>query len=217
MPTASGGAPAIDRLGPNIAAFQEGGLDMRTFPRAVAFGALLVSLLYSNSLASAGAILASLHDRAVADHQRDQSSIFSFSRQTGDSTRLHRAPSPLKLKSPYMAAFYSVIPGAVVHGCGHIYAGEGNTGVLLLGLEFTGGVLLFLGFQSSFGGASHQGDADMLGFAGLFLFAGSWVYDMVGSPIAVVRRNRYIRETEGSGYDFKRQPREFRLTFAWHF
>jgi TM2 domain-containing membrane protein YozV len=189
---------------------------MKIAGRSVLLTALLMYLLSGNANASTRGVPDNLSNRTLLSQPRDQRFSFLFAQQTEHLTELQTPPS-LKLKSPYMAALYSVIPGAVVHGCGHFYAGEGNTGVLLLGLEFSGGVLLFLGFQSAFGGPSHQGDADMLGFAGLLLFAGSWVYDMVGSPIAVARRNRYIREIQQSEFDMKRQQREFKLTFTWHF
>jgi TM2 domain-containing membrane protein YozV len=127
------------------------------------------------------------------------------------------SPHSLKLKSPYVAVFYSVIPGVLVHGSGHFYAGKGGTGTTLLGLEAAGALLLYFGSLSAFQGSSHQNDTDAMGYIGLALFAGSWVYDIVGSPIVIVKRNRYINEIRGSQYDIDRQQRELKLTFVWHF
>ncbi len=184
--------------------------------RLILLSALLMYLLSGNANASARRVPDNLPNRILLSQPRHQRFSLLFAQQTQDSTRLQISPS-LKRKSPYMAAFYSVIPGVLVHGSGHFYAGKEGTGSALLGLEAAGVLLLYFGSLSAFQGSSHQNDTDAMGYIGLALFAGSWVYDMVGSPIAVVRRNRYIKETEGTQYDFKREPRQFRLTFAWHF
>lgn len=154
-------------------------------------------------------------DDTVCQVPVERSYLF-IAQQTKDSTKVH-IPNPLKLKSPYLAVFYSVIPGVLFHGSGHFYAGKGGTGSLLLGLETAGGLLLYLGSLSTFQGSSHQYDTDAMGYTGLLLFVGSWVYDVVGSPIAVVRQNRYIQEIRESRNDFDRQHQDFKLTFVWHF
>ncbi len=178
--------------------------------------AVLTFLLFGNGKALPPAVPDHFFKSPLLSQQPDNRFSFLFAQQAEDSTKPQTAPS-LKLKSPYTAAFYSVIPGVLVHGSGHFYAGKEGTGSALLGLEAAGVLLLYFGSLSAFQGSSHQNDTDAMGYMGLALFAGSWVYDMVGSPIAVVRRNRYIKETEGTQYDFKREPRELRLTFAWHF
>jgi TM2 domain-containing membrane protein YozV len=189
---------------------------MKFAGRSILLAPLLMYLLSADACASTSGLPDDLSSGAILSQPRDQPFSFLFAQQAVDSTQPHSLPS-LKLKSPYMAAFYSVIPGVLVHGSGHFYAGKEGTGSALLGLEAAGVLLLYFGSLSAFQGSSHQNDTDAMGYIGLALFAGSWVYDMVGSPIAVVRRNRYIKETEGTQYDFKREPRQLRLTFAWHF
>lgn len=136
--------------------------------------------------------------------------------QMEDSTKVH-LPNSLKLKSPYMAAFYSVIPGVLVHGCGHFYAGKSGTGCLLLGLEAGGVVLLYVSFLSAFGGAARQTDTDAIAFTGLLLFGGSWVYDFVASPIVVVRQNKYLRQEKRTGLKFQMKDGDLRLVAVWRF
>ncbi|NIN00599.1 MAG: hypothetical protein GTO24_21690 [candidate division Zixibacteria bacterium] len=123
----------------------------------------------------------------------------------------------LKLKSPYMAVFYSFFPGVLVHGSGHFYAGKAGIGSALLGFEAAGALLLYFGSLSAFQGSSHQNDTDAMGYMGLVLFAGSWVYDLVDSPIVVVRQNKYLRQEKRAGIKLKMKDGDLRLVAVWRF
>jgi hypothetical protein len=103
-----------------------------------------------------------------------------------------------------MAIFYSIIPGIFIHGSGHFYAGKTNTGTLLFGAEAAGVLITYLGFLSSFRGIENQDDTDLMGLVGVVLFAGSWVYDVIGSPIAVRKQNRKL--IQNSNTELKLQP-----------
>lgn len=189
---------------------------MEIAERSIAVTALLICLFWTNTYASTSRAYTYLSNPTITGPPPVKRLNFMFAQQLKDSTEVE-FPNSLKHKSPYMAVFYSVIPGVLVHGSGHFYAGKGGTGTTLLGLEAAGALLLYFGSLSAFQGSSHQNDTDAMGYIGLALFAGSWVYDIVGSPIVIVKRNRYINEIRGSQYDIDRQQRELKLTFVWHF
>jgi hypothetical protein len=119
-----------------------------------------------------------------------------FAQQINDSIKaewwdsIHGERSrTIKLKDPKMAVFYAFIPGIVVHGSGHFYARKTKTGFLLLGAEVVGVSLVgWSAFATAMGG--YDPGVELLGFGGLMLFVGSWVYDVVGSPIAVKKDNQ---------------------------
>jgi hypothetical protein len=143
-------------------------------------------------------------------------SLFLLAQQSQDSTAVKKMNS-LKLKSPYMAIFYSVVPGIIVHGSGHFYAGKTNTGYLLLGTEAAGLLFLYLGFEEALGGSSYQNDADIMGWTGLALFSGSWLYDVIGSPIAVQKQNQKLFKGENTELRFQPKDSGLRLVLVCHF
>jgi hypothetical protein len=102
--------------------------------------------------------------------------------------------------------FYAIIPDIMVHGSGHFYAGKTKTGFLLLGTEVAGTGLVFLaglaGFAEAEGGESYI-DPELWGFAGLLLFVGSWVYDVVMSPIAVKKDNQKLVGKKSTNLKFE--------------
>jgi hypothetical protein len=143
---------------------------------------LLLCLLSDSIYASESKFNYLLIDSTMESSKRVGCLNLLLSQHMQDSSK-QWSPHSLKLKSPYMAVFYSVIPGVLVRGSGHFNAGKGGTGTTLLGLEAAGALLLYFGSLSAFQGSSHQNDTDAMGYIGLALFAGSWVYDIVGSPI----------------------------------
>ncbi|MCJ7457570.1 MAG: hypothetical protein MUP17_01090 [candidate division Zixibacteria bacterium] len=102
---------------------------------------------------------------------------------------------PAKLKSPTTALVIALVPGSIVHGAGHFYVGKTKTAIGLFGAEIIGAGLTFLGALGSLrgdtGGESSGGGEVVLAL-GLGLFAGSWIYDVVGSPFAVKDQNDKI-------------------------
>jgi hypothetical protein len=97
-----------------------------------------------------------------------------------------------KLKSPWIAFGIALVPGAIGHGLGHFYAGKNRTAGLLFGAEVAGGFLLYISSLSAFGGPPYQNETDLMALTGIILFAGSWVYDVIGSPIAVKKKNQKL-------------------------
>jgi hypothetical protein len=133
-----------------------------------------------------------------------------------DSVRL------MRLKSPWIALGMALVPGAIIHGAGHFYAGKITTGFLLLGTEVAGTGLVFLaglsGFAEAEGGESSI-DPELWGFAGLLLFVGSWVYDVVGSPIAVKKENQKLvgKKYADLKFEFDHKYDSIRIVFVKQF
>jgi hypothetical protein len=121
-----------------------------------------------------------------------------FAQQTQDTTRIKTTES-LKLKNPNIAFFYAFIPGFFVHGAGHFYAGEKKTGWILVAGEVVSlGVLTFsglVGFAQAMGGESSI-SSDMLALTGSVIFIGTWVYDLIGAPIAVKKNNQILLQKQ---------------------
>jgi len=101
--------------------------------------------------------------------------------------------TPGKLKSPTKALVIALVPGSVVHGAGHFYAGKTKTAFVLFGAEIIGAGMAFLGGAVSnlphdTGGESGSG-GDAVLILGLGLFVGSWMYDVMQSPLVVKNQN----------------------------
>jgi TM2 domain-containing membrane protein YozV len=125
-----------------------------------------------------------------------------------------------KPKSLWIALGIALVPGTVVHGAGHFYAGRIKTGFLLLGTEVVGaslvGVGAIAGFAEVMGGESTL-DAELWVFGGLILFVGSWVYDVVGSPIVVMKTNKDQLQRKHSGLKIQIKDGNVKLVTIWSF
>jgi hypothetical protein len=140
-----------------------------------------------------------------------------FAQQTQDSTKLQTPPS-LKLKSPYVAVFYSVFPGMVLHGAGHVYAGKTGTGVALFAVEFVG--FMFMSADAVARSEKEEMPDDgreTAAFVGSVLFFGSWVYDLIESPVAVNKRNRALLEQRPANMEIRMMDGQPRLVMVWRF
>jgi hypothetical protein len=157
-----------------------------------------------------------LFKNSVLKSQPTQYAPFLLAQQSQDSISVKNMRS-LKLKSPYMAIFFSVIPGVVFHGSGHVYAGRIPTGIMLFGSEILGGYLMFLGALTGLesGQTSDNGDYGIM--IGSFLFFGSWIYDVINSPIVVKKQNQEILKRKNT--ELRLQPKDagLRLVFVYHF
>jgi len=103
---------------------------------------------------------------------------------------------PAKLKSPTTALVIALVPGSVVHGAGHFYAGKTGIALGLFGAEIVGTGLIYAGVIGSIfegmEGSEKRGGEDAALIIGLGLFVGSWVYDVVASPLVVKNQNDKI-------------------------
>ena len=111
---------------------------------------------------------------------------------------------PGKLKSPTTAFVIALVPGAVVHGAGHFYAGKTKTAIGLFGAEILGAGLTGLGLLGSLrgdtGGEGGEGGEVVIAL-GLGFFFGSWIYDIVESPSVIKRQNDQTSEKKPFPYE----------------
>lgn len=114
-----------------------------------------------------------------------------------------------------MAAFYSVIPGVLVHGSGHFYAGDARMGARLLGAEAAGGLLISGSVVLTMAGA--QTAAGFAVLSGAILFVGSWAYDVIGAPLAVQKYNSALLGKKPVGLQLHIKDGEPRLAVVWRF
>lgn len=81
---------------------------------------------------------------------------------------------------------------------------------------------MFLGAMGGYA-ASESGDtgagenADFLALAGLLLFVGSWVYDVVDSPIAVQKHNQKLIQGKNTELKLQFKDKDLRVAFVYHF
>jgi TM2 domain-containing membrane protein YozV len=171
---------------------------MNRAKEVIALTIVLIAGLWVYSCASPSDAQTYVSRNGSLDLALDGSSRFLLAQQMEDSIRVHTSDS-LKLKDPNMALLYAVVPGVVVHGSGHFYAGKTGTGAVLLGAGVVGGAVFFIGgvgkgFSQMEGGEAWK-YGDVLMVFGAVLFVGSWIYDLVGAPHAVQRQNRELMGT----------------------
>ena len=164
---------------------------MNRVGKVIALALALIGGLCTHSYALPGETETYVSRRGSTDAAWDGPSSFLLAQQMADSIRVHPSDS-LKLKDPNMALLYAVIPGVLIHGSGHFYAGKTTTGAVLLGSELVGGTMFY---YALWGGGSFLA-------AGGVLFFGSWIYDLVGAPHAVQKANRELLGAENADLRF---------------
>jgi hypothetical protein len=128
------------------------------------------------------------------------------------------SPSEARPRSPTAAFGLSLVPGSLIHGIGHRYAGRHRTagrlflaeifGLALMSMDHpTGDITKRISDQE--GSTQSGGDLQSLGRV---LFFGSWLYDISASPDAVRRINRR-RAQEGLELGFQPVQEGRRLSF----
>jgi len=128
-----------------------------------------------------------------------------------------------KRKDPGKAFFYALVPGLVVHGAGHFYAGDKTAGWVLVGGEVFGLCLIAYaaGARSDYKPLASDLDdeAETIGVFGVGLFVGTWIYDVIGAPLAVRRENRKLLGGENVGLrlGLDQPSRSVRLQIAKRF
>ena len=114
----------------------------------------------------------------------------------------YKQADSLKLKNPNTALFYAAVPGFIVHGAGHFYAGKSETGIILFTTGVIGGVMIASGAintgwaegWSTTESSERKGQALLI--TGGVLFLGSWLYDMIGAPLSISNKNEKILEKQ---------------------
>lgn len=78
----------------------------------------------------------------------------------------------------------SICPGVVIHGLGHLAAGDPSTAQWLFLAETAGYAAMFTAGNSGRPGLDRSRPRAIAFGAGLALFVGSWVYDVLRAPSA---------------------------------
>lgn len=168
------------------------------------FSAILVILFVFSNTVKAGNNLTVSYSPANITHSMDMavrsnSLNYLYAQESSASDTINKKvnePKPVKLKSPTTALVIALVPGSVVHGAGHFYAGKTGTAFGLFGAEIIGAGLIYAGVLGSIfegmEGSEKRGGEDAALIIGLGLFAGSWVYDVIASPLVVKNQNDKI-------------------------
>jgi len=107
---------------------------------------------------------------------------------TGNMREESKVEEIREKKSPHKARYIASVPGFLIHGLGHMYAGDYQTGALLFTLEVTG-ILMELSPVLF----DELNPLVILG--GGLLFWGTYIYDITGAPKAAQKYNeRYFPE-----------------------
>ena len=162
--------------------------------------AVLIILLILSNIAQAGNSLAVSYSPAnitlsmdVAVRSNSMSYLYTPTASQIDSvSKGYIRPDTLRLKNPNTAMVIAILPGSIVHGAGHFYAGRPVTGTALLGIEMVSLVFFFraIGHGLSDNGSSEQEMQDS--FIGTTLFFGSWLYDIIVAPLTIAKENEKI-------------------------
>lgn len=100
--------------------------------------------------------------------------------------------------SKALSVTLAVVPGVVIHGMGHYYAGRAGTGLVLTMLEVGAGALIGIGASNGLDEFDKLQDdmkipdgigtvtrAEGMIVGGTVLFLTTWLYDLLGAPKAV--------------------------------
>jgi len=131
-----------------------------------------------------------------------------------------------ELRSPTKAFLIAFLPGSVVHGAGHFYAKKPKTGRILLGVQGAGMLFTFFGWVGAYGPwlveeTPHAEEKIKIGkvlfYSGITLFAGSWIYDMIGAPLQAKAHNKKIMQRYGLSLKIQPQKNEIKLILVKNF
>jgi TM2 domain-containing membrane protein YozV len=199
---------------------------MKGFRRTIGLTILLICFLSakaysstskSQTYVSRGSSLTQLSSPKSSLLQSEHLNLL-FAQQTNDSVKVAHFESR-KLKNPWVAFGIALVPGAIIHGAGHFYAGRIGTGFVLLGSELVGTGLIAVGLVGgieTITGEPREGWVIELE-AGLVLFVGSWIYDIIGSPIVVMKANKDLLQRKHSGLKIQIKDGNLKLVTIWSF
>jgi len=189
---------------------------MKGHRKTIGLTMFLVFLLWAKTYSSTNQVQTYVSREGSRSLALVWSSNYLLAQQKEDTIRVGTSDS-LKLKSPYMAIFYAFVPGIVIHGSGHVYAGEIPTGMVLFGSELLGLGLIFLGGVSGIESGEPSNGGENAIFIGTLLFVGSWLYDIIESPIVVKKRNKDLFHVKFNELKFQAKHGESKLFIVWRF
>ncbi len=179
---------------------------MKGLGRVLGLTMLLVCFLWAKTYPATSKVQTYVSRDGSKNLALDGSSSFLFAQQMEDTIKVEKADSII-LKDPKKAIFYAFIPGIVVHGSGHFYAGAKTTGWILVAGEIISLPLLTyaigVGIGESTNGSTSNGDAEIVGIFAGTLFIGTWIYDLIGAPLAAQRQNQKLLGKKNMGLNFE--------------
>jgi TM2 domain-containing membrane protein YozV len=199
---------------------------MKGFRRTIGLTILLICFLSaktysstskSQTYVSRGSSLTQLSSPKSSLLQSEHLNLL-FAQQTNDSVKVANFESR-KLKNPWVAFGIALVPGSIIHGAGHFYAGRIGTGFVLLGSELVGTGLIVVGLVGgieTITGEPREGWVIELE-AGLVLFVGSWIYDIIGSPLVVMKSNKDLLQRKHGGLKIRIKDGNVKLVTTWSF
>jgi TM2 domain-containing membrane protein YozV len=191
---------------------------MKGFRRTIGLTILLIGCLSVRAYSLTNKPQSYVFRNSWTNRLPNGNSVFLFFEQRNDSNKVSSSDSR-KLKSPWMAFGIALVPGAIIHGAGHFYAGKIGTGFVLLGSELVGTGLIAVGLVGgieTITGKPREGWVIELE-AGLVLFVGSWIYDIIGSPIVVMKSNKDLLQRKPSGLKIQIKDGNVKLVTIWSF
>jgi hypothetical protein len=109
---------------------------------------------------------------------------------TKDDAKVTTLVAPLV---PDVSLRKAAFSGFFIHGAGHFYAKDQNTGFALLSAEIVSLILMGVSFSEMVSGNEKEQSYNVtqtIFYAGLVVFGGTWLYDMIFSQGAVKRYNQ---------------------------
>jgi|YelNatPaOPRAMG01_1025707.scaffolds.fasta_scaffold13066_7 hypothetical protein len=109
---------------------------------------------------------------------------------TSDDVEVTTLVTPL---SNDIAFQRSLFPGLLIHGSGHFYAKDQNTGFTLLSAEIVSFILMTISFSEIISPVEKDQSFNMskiIFYTGAAVFGGTWLYDLIFSGEAVKKYNQ---------------------------
>lgn len=189
---------------------------MKRFARTILLLILLLCCFWSDSYPSTGGAETYVSEDSLIVSTEADSFTLLFAQQMPDSTTGDRADST-RLRDPNNAIFVALVPGAVVHGAGHFYAGKPGTGLVLFGSEVTGIGLCYLGAMTAMGSGEYSTGGVVALTAGLALFIGSWAYDVAFAPLSIKKENEKLLRGKHTHLEFRMTAEDMRVVIVYRF
>ncbi|MCX8094236.1 MAG: hypothetical protein N3E50_08750 [Candidatus Goldbacteria bacterium] len=109
---------------------------------------------------------------------------------TPDDVEVTTLVAPLSTEIAFKKALF---PGLLIHGSGHFYAKDYNTGYMLLSAEIVSLVLMSISFFEIISPVEKDQSFNVtkiIFFSGAAIFGGTWLYDLIFSSRAVEKYNQ---------------------------
>ncbi|MHA1774626.1 MAG: hypothetical protein ACTSXO_10975 [Candidatus Heimdallarchaeota archaeon] len=191
---------------------------MKRHRRVIGLTMFLVFLLWAKTYPATSKVQTYVIKGGLKSSQKFERSELLVAQQMEDTIRVEKADS-IKLKDPNYAIFVALVPGAVVHGAGHFYAGKVGRGLILFGCELVGAGLFYLGGVTGIETGELSSGGTVAVATGVTLFFGSWAYDLVFAPLAIKKHNEELLQSKSPQIKLGlyKDNRQVRIVMIKHF